>query len=142
MFITIVCLCLYINTSSLFSQLLSVCRQEVPGEPPLGVYAPGVREAVAGAVDHCAHRVVGPAEALLAQRLLGHLEIVFGHLPLLLLLRPDQVELLLDNHFVMIPLQKMNIGVVSMDLGLDFLHLSMLTQFLASDVNLNSHDDN
>ena len=70
------------------------------------------------AVDHGAHRVVRPAEALLTQSLLGHFEIVFSHLPLLLLLRPDQVELLLDNHFVMIPLEEMNIGVVALDLGL------------------------
>ena len=43
-----------------------------------------------------------PAEALLAQCLLGHLEVVLGHLPLLLLLHPHLVQLLLDDHLVVI----------------------------------------
>ena len=122
--------------------ILPVGTQQVPAESPLGVPAPRVREPVTVAVDHRADRVVRPAEALLTQRLLGHFEIVFSHLPLLLLLRPDQVELLLDNHFVMIPLEEMNIGLVLLPWIWDFLHSSMMTQFVAGDVNLNCLDDN
>ena len=106
-------------TSGQSSQLLSVSTQEVPRESPLCVNTPGVREAVAGAVDHGAYGVVWPAETLLAQCLLCHLEIVFSHLPLVLLLWPDQVKFLLDDHFVMIPYKKMNFGVFVLDLRLD-----------------------
>ena len=82
--------------------ILPVGTQQVPAEPPLGVPAPWVREPVTVAVDHRADRVVRPTEALLTESLFGHLQIMFGHLPLLLLLSPHLVELLLNDDLVMI----------------------------------------
>ena len=49
--------------------------------------------------------VVRPTETLLTECFLGHLEVVLGHLPLLLLLHPHLVQLLLDDHFVVISKQ-------------------------------------
>ena len=83
--------------------VLLVRGQQVPAESSLDVPAPGVWEPITGAVDHGTDRVLRPAEALLAQTFLRHLEVVLRHLPLLLLLSPHLVQLLLDDDLIVIP---------------------------------------